>query len=117
MTQTKLIRSKRDAAGDMVRLTQTAKGYALTYRTRPRQSPVPFIGMPPVSWLFRTKEAALVSFDLLLAINGFWRAMINERPRDHLLASVEKLTQHQRETCERLNDHPMHFNPDNRQYE
>jgi len=71
MTQTKLIRSKRDAVGDRVRLTQTKKGYALTYRWRPRQSTVPFIGMPPVSWLFRTKEAAMVSFDLLLAINAF----------------------------------------------
>ena len=76
MAQTKLVRSKRDAAGDMVRLTQTGKGYALTYRSRPRQSAVPFIGMPPVSWLFQTKEAVKVSFDLLLAINAFWNAMI-----------------------------------------
>jgi hypothetical protein len=85
----------------------TTNGYVVTVRDKPQKAaPVPYIGMPPARWLFRTEEAARVCVDFMVAAQRFWEAMGRDEPRQHLLAETERLSKLSRETIDRLNDQP-----------
>jgi hypothetical protein len=100
--------SAMTTADTSIRFMSTTNGYVVTVRAKPQKAaPVPFIGMPPAHWVFRTEEAARVCFDFMVAVQRFWEAMVRDEPREHLLTEAERLSKLSRETIGRLNDQPV----------
>ena len=91
-----------------VRLWRGDAGYHLISHLKPESAA---FGMPAVAYRHRTFEAARAGFDILVACNELFWAMIRQRPFQPCLAEVVRLKRIAMETRARLDDSPGHAPP------